>query len=73
MLKKIYKNDDKFCGTGDKFKFEVTIFSDKCRQVNLLIESYIKKVFIILLGKIKTDYYANYGNTYNFDQFYLNM
>lgn len=49
-LDKIYKNDDKFDGMDDKFNSKVTIFFDKCRQVDLLASNYIQDVFIILLS-----------------------
>ena len=33
LLEKIYKDNDKFSGTGDNFGFKLTIFLDKCRRV----------------------------------------
>lgn len=50
MLDKIYKNDDKFDGTGDNFSFKVKIFLDKCRRVGLPEDTYIQIFSIMLSG-----------------------
>lgn len=41
MLKKNYKNNYKFDGTGNNFNFKVTIFFNKGRQVDLPKDAYI--------------------------------
>lgn len=41
MLDKIYKDNNKFDGTGDNFNFKVTIFLNKFRQVDLPENVYI--------------------------------
>ena len=73
MLDKIYKDDDKFGGTGDNFSFKVTIFLDKCRRVGLPEDAYIQGASIMLSGQAQTYYYANRGNNSTFDQFCSNM
>ncbi len=73
MLDKIYKDEDKFGGTGDNLNFKVTIFYDKCRRVSLPPNAYIHGASIMLLGQAQTYYYANRGNTSTFDQFCINM
>ena len=51
MLDKIYKDDDKFGGIGDNFRFKVTIFLDKCRRVGLPEDAYIQDTSIMLSGQ----------------------
>ena len=72
MLHKIYKDEDKFGGTGDNFNFKVTIFYDKCRRVGLPPNAHIHGASIMLSGQAQTYYYANRGNTSTFDQFCTN-
>ena len=50
MLDKIYKDEDQFSGIGNNFNFKVTIFYDKCKQVGLLLNTYIYSASIILSG-----------------------
>ncbi len=73
MLDKIYKDEDKFSGTGDNFNFKVTIFYDKCRRVGLPPNAYIYGASIMLSGQAQTHFYANRGDTSTFDQFCTNM
>lgn len=73
MLDKIYKDEDKFSGTGDNFNFKVTIFYDKCRRVGLLPNAHFYGASIILSGQAQTHYYANRRDTSTFDQFCTNM
>ena len=54
MLDKIYKDDDKFGGTGDNFSFKVTIFLDKCRRVGFPEDAYIQGASIMLSGQAQT-------------------
>ncbi len=35
LLKKIYKNDDKFDIIDDNFDFKILIFYDKCKRADL--------------------------------------
>lgn len=67
MLDKIYKDDNKFGGTGDNISFKVTIFLNKCKQVGLLEDAYIQGIFIMLLGQTQMYYYVNCGNNFIFD------
>lgn len=73
MLDKIYKDEDKFSGTGDNFNFKVTIFDDKCRRVRLPPNVYIYGASIMLSGQAQTHFYVNCGDTSIFDQFCINM
>lgn len=73
MLNKIYKDNNKFDGISDNFSFKVTIFLDKCRQVDLPEDAYIQGAFIMLLGQAQTYYYANYSNNFTFNSFCLKM
>ena len=68
MLDKIYKDKNKFSGTGDNFNFKVT-----SRQVGLLPNAYIYGASIILFSQSQTYFYANCGDTSSFDQFCINM
>lgn len=47
MLDKIYKDDNKFDGIGDNFSFKVSIFHNKCGQVDLPEDIYIQNAFIM--------------------------
>ena len=51
MLDKIYKNDDKFGGTGNNFSFKVTIFLNKYRQIGLPEDAHILGAPIMLSGQ----------------------
>ena len=73
MLDKIYKEEDKFSGTGDNFNFKVTIFYNKYRQVRLPPNAYIYSTSIMLSDQAQTYYYANCSDTSTFDQFYSNI
>ena len=73
MLDKIYKNKDKFSGTGDNFNFKVIIFYNKYRPVGLPPNAYIYDTFIMLFGQAQIHFYANCGDTFIFNQFYTNM
>ena len=53
MLDKIYKDEDKFSGTGDNFNFKVTIFYNKYRQVGLPPNAYIYGTSIMLSGQVQ--------------------
>lgn len=50
MLNKIYKNKDKFSGTGDNYNFKITTFYDKCKQVREIPNAYIYGVSIMLFS-----------------------
>lgn len=41
MYNKIYKINNKFNGISDNFNFKVTIFYNKCRQIDLPADDYI--------------------------------
>ena len=58
---------------GDNFNFKVTIFHDKCRQVELPLDAYIYNALIMLSGQAQTNYYANHGDFSTFEQFFINM
>lgn len=73
MVDKIYKDEDKFSGTGDNFTSKVTIFHNKCRRVALPSNVYIYSASIILFGQAQTHYYTNRGDSSTFKQFYTNM
>ena len=73
MLDKVYKDEDKFSGTGDNFNFKVTIFYNKCRQIGLPPNVYIQGASIMLFGQAQTHYYANCNDTFTFNQFCTNM
>lgn len=57
----------------DNFNFKVTIFYNKCRQVGLLLNSYIYDASIMLFGQIQMHYYAYCGNFSIVKQFCTNM
>ncbi len=48
LLKKIYKDDDKFDIIDDNFDFKILIFYDKCKRANLLRIAYDENVSIML-------------------------
>lgn len=73
MLGKIYKDEDKFSGTGDNFNFKVTFFYNKYRQVGLSPNVYIYGTSIMLSSQAQMHYYANHGDTSTFDQFCTNI
>ena len=72
LLDKIYKDDDKFSGTGDNFVFKVNIYYDKCRRVGLPPDAYLHDASIMLFGQAQTYHYSNWGDT-SFDGFYVKM
>ncbi len=41
QLDKLYKNEDKFGGTGDNFTFKLSVFYDKCQLVGLSSNAYL--------------------------------
>lgn len=50
MFDKIYKENNKFSGIGNNFNFKITIFFNKCKYINLLVDNNIQSAFIMLLG-----------------------
>ena len=72
LLDKIYKDDDKFSGTGDNFVFKVNIYYDKCRRVGLPPNAYLQGASIMLSGQAQTYHYSNQGDT-SFDGFCVKM
>lgn len=73
LLDKIYKEEDKFGGTGDNFDFKVTVYYDKCRRADLPSHAYIYSASIMLTGQALTRFYANRIGTSIFEQFCHNM
>ena len=73
LLDKIYKEEDKFSGTGDNFDFKVTIYYDKCRRVGLPPQAYIHGASIMLSGQAQTRFYANRVNASTFERFCNDM
>ena len=72
LLDKIYKDDDKFSGTGDNFAFQVYIYYDKCQQAGLPPEAYLQGASIMLSGHVQAHYYNNPSHT-SFDDFCIKM
>lgn len=73
MLDKIYKDEDKFSGTGDSFHFKVIIFYNKYKQIGLPPNAYIYGASIMLSGHAQTHFYVNCNDTSTFDQFCTHM
>ena len=69
QLDKLYKNKDKFGGTGDNFAFKLNIFYDKCQLVGLLSDAYLEGASVMLTGQAKTHFYANRESIVSFDDF----
>ena len=59
QLDKIYRDEDKFSGTGDNFNFKLTIFREKCNRVGLHPDGYSQASSIMLSGQALSVYYAN--------------
>lgn len=73
LLDKIYKEEDKFSGTGDNFAFKVNIFYDKCRRVGLPPAAFMQAASIMLSGQAQSHFYANGGTTPTWEEFYMKM
>lgn len=59
QLDKVYKDDDKFSGTGDNLDYKLAIFYDKCNRIGLPPEMYGRAASIMLSGQAQTYYYNN--------------
>ncbi len=73
LLKKIYKDDDKFNIIDDNFHFKILIFYDKCKRVDLSRIAYDEDVFIMFRDQILIYFYTNRVNFITFDDFFINM
>ena len=69
QLDKLYKNEDKFGGTGDNFTFKLSIFYDKCQLVGLPPDAYLEGASVMLTGQAQTHFYANRESIVSFDDF----
>ena len=69
QLDKLYKNEDKFGGTGDNFAFKLSIFYDKCQLVGLPSDAYLEGASVMLTGQAQTHFYANRESIVSFDDF----
>ena len=69
QLDKLYKNDDKFGGTGDNFTFRLSVFYDKCQLVGLPLNAYLESASVMLTGQAKTHLYANRDSIITLDDF----
>ena len=69
QLDKLYKNEDKFGGTGDNFTFKLSIFHDKCQLVGLPPDAYLEGASIMLTGQAQTHFYANRESIVSFKDF----
>ncbi len=73
LLKKIYKDDDKFDIIDDNFDFKILIFYDKCKRVNFLRIAYNEDVSIMFRDQILIYFYTNRVIFTTFDDFCVNM
>ncbi len=69
LLKKIYKDDDKFDIINDNFDFKILIFYDKCKRADLSRIAYDEDVSIMLRGQILIYFYTNRVIFTTFDDF----
>lgn len=59
QLDKIYRDDDKFGGTGDNFDYKLEIFREKCMRVGLPAEGRVYAISIMLKGQALIYYYQH--------------
>ncbi len=73
LLKKIYKNDDKFDIIDDNFDFKILIFYDKCKRADLSRIAYDEDVSIMFRDQILIYFYTNRIIFIIFDDFCVSM
>ncbi len=73
LLKKIYKNDDKFDIIDDNFNFKILIFYDKCKRADLFRIAYDEDVSIMFRNQILIYFYTNQVIFITFDDFCVSM
>ncbi len=73
LLRKIYKNDDKFDIIDDNFNFKILILYNKCKRADLSRIAYDKDVSIMFREQILIYFYTNRVIFTTFDDFCVSM
>ena len=73
QLDKLYKEENKFSGTGDNFDLKLAIFHNKCRLVGLPPTAYIQGVESMLTGQALARFYAAKYQERDYDDFLKEM